>query len=185
MGYSCSWLNCHQGVASIHSFFGQAMKSKEKAQAGRSPSSYTSMEETEGPSEFPLVLKMGRCSDACLQGQDSGERQENCISSRLASATSDISAGVAWQGLVFALKDLIYVHVCAFTLKHIICTMWNSAGGEQKILNFSELNLQPVVSCSTWMVGTKPGSLQEQQVLLTVQHLSSFLACFSNRSHIA
>lgn len=66
---------------------------------------------------------MGRCSAACLQAQDSGERQENCISSRLASATSDISVGLAWQGLGFAFKDLIYVHVCAFMLEHIICTM--------------------------------------------------------------
>lgn len=47
------------------------------------------------------------------------------------------------------------------------------------------LGTEFTASCELFnMVGTKLGSLQEQQVLLTVQHLSSFLVCFSNRSHI-
>lgn len=55
----------------------------------------------------------------------------------------------------------VHMHTCAGAL-----------GGRKRTLNPLGWNLQAVVSCSVWLVGTgelNSGSLQEQQVFLNTQ----------------
>lgn len=87
-----------------------------------------------------------------------------------------------------------FTHMSANTLKGKFCFTFNymcehvhtsmgACGSQKMAADPMEVTLQAVVSCPIWVPGTKLPSLQEQQMLITVSHLSSpmlsaFLLCY-------
>lgn len=64
----------------------------------------------------------------------------------------------------------VCVYICMYVSMYA-CTLVQAFGGQKKMSDPLELKLQMVVSHQ--VLGTKPGSLQEQEVSLATHHLSS------------